>query len=139
MSTRYRTSASNADGGRGVSAVPGGLAVRVSSPLDPEREPGTSDPEQLLALAWSTCLDATAQAIVRGERRTRVRVDVELADAEGRDGFEFHVTATVSAEGLDDEATRRLAAAAHDRCPISRLLHGASTVQVTTELYRPQA
>ncbi len=135
MSTRYRTSASNADGGRGVSAVPDGLQVRVSSPLDPEREPGTSDPEQLLALAWSTCLNATAQAIVRGERRTRVRVDVELADADGLPGYEFHVTATLSAEGLDDDATRQLAIAAHERCPVSRLLRGARTVQVTTELY----
>lgn len=135
MATKYRTSASNTDGGTGVSRVPGGLEVQVSSPLDPLRPAGTSDPEQLLALAWATCLNATAQAVLRGQRRTAVRVDVELADATDRAGYEFHMIATVSAEGLDDEATRELAAAAHERCPVSRLLHGASTVQVTTERY----
>lgn len=132
MSTRYRTSAVNRDGGDGRSAVPSGLSVAVASPLGAEPDPAATNPEQLLALAWATCLNATAQAIVRGERRTAVRVEVELADSE-RGGFEFHVTAVLSAEGLDDRATTDLAAAAHQRCPVSRLLHAAATVAVRTE------
>lgn len=134
VSVRYRTEAAN-DSATAVAAVPGGIAVMTSSPLRTPTPPDRADPEQLLALAWSTCLNATAQAIVRGERRTRVRVEVDLADAEGRDGFEFHVSAFVSGAGLSAEAAEELAASAHARCPISRLLHGSPTVQVHGELF----
>lgn len=135
MSTRYRTSAINRDGGSGSSAVVGGLTLAVANPLAPDADPAATNPEQLLALAWSTCLNATAQAVVAGARRTVVRVEVELRDAEGRVGYEFHATAFVSGEGLGDEATASLAAAAHARCPVSRLLHDAATVSVVGERY----
>src|SRR5690606_38340485 len=103
-----------------------GLSVTVANPLDPVVDPTASNPEQLLALAWSTCLNATAQAIVRGERATSVSVEVELHEAVGRIGFEFHATAFVSADGLDDAATQTFAEAAHLRCPVSRLLASAT-------------
>lgn len=118
-----------------MSSVEGGLSVPVASPLDPSADPTASNPEQLLALAWSTCLNATAQAIVKGERATSVSVEVELHEAVGRIGYEFHATAFVSADGLDDEQTRILAEAAHARCPVSRLLHGAATVSVKPTTY----
>ncbi|MDN3494450.1 OsmC family protein [Planococcus sp. APC 4015] len=135
MGARYRTRATNRDGGSGWSRVDGGLEVPVSNPLDPSSDASASNPEQLLALAWSTCLNATARAIVKGERATAVTVEVELHEATGRIGYEFHATAFVSADGLDDEATRSLAEAAHARCPVSRLLHGATTVSVLPEAY----
>ncbi|MET0303736.1 MAG: OsmC family protein [Microbacteriaceae bacterium] len=135
MSARYRTRASNHDGGNGTSAVDGGLSVAVASPLDPAADPAATNPEQLLALAWSTCLNATAQAIVRGERATSVSVEVELHDAVGRVGYEFHARALVSAEGLDSAAADALAEAAHARCPVSRLLQAASTVSVAGAAY----
>lgn len=135
MSVRYRTSAFNDDGGSGVSRVSGGLAVAVANPLDPEHNPAASNPEQLLALSWATCLNATAQAVVRRERRTAVRVEVAMRDAEERAGYEFVVTAFISGEGLDEAATARLAADAHDRCPVSRLLHDAATVAVRPEAW----
>ncbi|MDD7929707.1 OsmC family protein [Microbacterium thalli] len=135
MTVRYRTSAFNDDGGTGVSRVPWGLSVAVSNPLQPDRDAGASNPEQLLALAWSTCLNATAQAIVRGAHRTAVRVDVEMRDAEARGGFEFVATAFVSGEGLSETEAAELATAAHDRCPVSRLLHDAPTVSVRAEAW----
>ena len=77
--------------------------------------------------------DATLQAIVKGAQRTRVRVEVELHDSPERGGYEFHVTAFVSAEGRTLGETDELVAAAHDRCPISRLLQGAATVGIRAE------
>ncbi|KAA9086816.1 OsmC family protein [Microbacterium radiodurans] len=136
MATRYRTTAINDDGGTGVSRVPGGLSVAVANPLQDGHDPAAANPEQLLALAWSTCLDATVQAIVRAERRSRVRVEVEMRDAVGRSGYEFVVTAFVSAQGLDEREAGELAASAHDRCPVSRLLQGSPTVQVRGEDWR---
>ena len=134
MSERYRTSAL-IDSTSPVAQVPGGLAVVTGNPLKGETAPDQTNPEQLLALAWSTCLNATAQAIVGAEARTRVRVEVALADAIERTGFEFHVTAFVSGEGLSVAQAQELAESAHARCPISRLLAGARTVAVRGEAF----
>lgn len=129
MTLRYRTSASTVNDRE--TAVPGGLAVRVANPLTDADDAAATNPEQLLALAWASCLNATAGVLT--DARTRVRVEVELHDAQSRVGYEFHVTAVVSAEGLAPGESEALAAAAHARCPVSRLLHGASTVRVRTE------
>ncbi|MGW8482243.1 OsmC family protein [Microbacterium sp. NPDC055903] len=131
----YRTQAINRDGGDGVSAVPGGLSVKVSSPLAADFDQAASNPEQLLALAWSTCLNATAQAVLAGATRSAVRVEVELHPAPAR-GYEFRVEAYLSVEGADEDETATVLAAAHARCPVSRLLGGSATVHVHTEPYR---
>jgi organic hydroperoxide reductase OsmC/OhrA len=133
MSARYRTEAINTEGGDGTSRIIDGMAVAVSSPLAADFDPSASTPEQLLALAWVTCLNATAQAIVRGERRTTVRVEVELHAADP--GYEFHVDGYLSAEGLSDAETADLVAAAHARCPVSKLIGGAAPVHVHAEAY----
>lgn len=130
---RYRTEASNHDGGAGVSEVAGGMQVAVASPLDPERDTTASNPEQLLALAWATCLNATARVFVAPQQRTSVRVEVALQQAEPGPGYEFHVDAFLSAEGMTDAETRDLLSRAHARCPVSKLLGGAATVAVHAE------
>lgn len=135
MSALYRTEAINDDGGDGISRVPGGLEVAVSSPLAAGFDPSASNPEQLLALAWATCLNATAQAVVAGSRRTAVRVEVELHPADPEPGYAFHVDAYLSVEGADDTETERVLAASHARCPVSRLLKDAATVRVHAEEY----
>lgn len=132
---RYRTEAVNHDGGDGVASVPDGLTVTVSSPLNPDRDPNGTNPEQLLALAWATCLNATAQAVVARKLRTAVRVEVELHDAAVGGGYEFHVDAFMSVEGASDDETRRVMDAAHARCPVSKLIGGAATVTVHAEDY----
>ena len=136
MSARYRTAAVNRDGGDGVSSVVGGLEVAVSSPLAPDFDPHASNPEQLLALAWVTCLNATAQAVVAGQRRTAGRVEVELHPSASGSGYEFRADAYLSAEGASIAETGDILAAAHARCPVSKLLAASSTVHVHTEAYR---
>ena len=123
----------NHHGGDGFSSIRGGLEVAVASPLRAERDPTATNPEQLLALAWATCLNATARAIVANSRRTAVRVEVELHDADPGPGYEFHVDAYLSAEGVDLDEAQRILTAAHARCPVSKLLRDAATVRVYTE------
>ena len=130
---RYRTQASNRDGGVGVSSVAGGMSIAVASPLNPDRDPEASNPEQLLALAWATCLNATARVFVTREQRTAVRVEVELHDASDGPGYEFHVDAYLSVEGADAAETEHVLAQAHARCPVSKLLKDAATVAVHAE------
>ncbi|MGL3149256.1 OsmC family protein [Microbacterium sp. A82] len=133
MSMKYRTEAINRDGGDGVAQIPDGLTVTVSSPLNPDRDPAGTNPEQLLALAWSTCLNATAQAVVARQSRTAVRVKVELHHASEGSGYEFHVDAFLSVEGASMEEAQRVMDAAHARCPVSKLIGGAATVAVHAE------
>ena len=133
---RYRTQAINRDGGDGVASVPDGLSVTVSSPLSPDRDPAGTNPEQLLALAWATCLNATAQTIVARRQRTAVRVEVELHDAAAGTGYEFRVDAFLSVEDASADEAQRVVDAAHARCPVSKLLKDAATVAVHAESYR---
>lgn len=135
MSARYLTEAINTEGGDGVSRIVDGMELAVSSPLSADVDPDATNPEQLLALAWVTCLNATAQAIVRGRRRTAVRVEVGLHASEPGPGYEFHVDGHLSAEGLGLTETEELLAAAHARCPVSKLIGGAATVRVHAEEY----
>ena len=133
MSARYRTEAINRDGGDGVARITDGMAVEVSSPLGAHVDESASNPEQLLALSWATCLNATAQTIVRGRQRTAVRVVVELHPADPGPGFAFHVDAFLSVEGADAAEAEELLAAAHARCPVSKLIGAAATVHVHVE------
>ncbi len=135
MAVRYRTEAINHDGGTGTAAVTDGFEVNVASPLRADADPAATNPEQLLALAWATCLNSTAQAIVERARRTAVRIAVELRDAPDGVGYEFHVDAYLSAEGADDAETERILTAAHARCPVSKLLRESATVRVHAEPY----
>lgn len=132
---RYRTEAVNRDGGDGVSLIPGGMSVTVASPLGADPDPAASNPEQLLALAWATCLNSTAQVIVAGSRRTAVRVEVELHTADPGPGYEFRVDAYLSVEGADPAESERVLTAAHARCPVSKLLRDGQAVRVRTEPY----
>jgi|SRR5690625_1922328 len=143
MAIYYRTEGVNDHGGNGTSRIKNGLEVRVSSPLTndsapPDFEPSDDEktnPEQLLALAWATCLNATAQAILSGKRRSRARVTVELRDAASGSGYEFHVDAYLSIHGVSRSEGERVLEAAHARCPVSKLLHRAPTVRVHLEHY----
>src|SRR5690606_27453229 len=130
-----RTEAVNSDGGAGISRVTGGLEIAVASPLNPDRDPAASNPEQLLALAWATCLNATARVFVSGEQRTSVRVVAELHDAAEGVGYEFHVDAYLSVEGASLDEAERVLAKAHARCPVSKLLWDAATVGVHAEAF----
>ena len=135
MSMRYQTEAINHDGGNGVASVTDGFSVTVSSPLNPDRDPNGTNPEQLLALAWATCLNSTAQAVVAKKQRTAVRIQVELHDAEPGPGYAFEVDAYLSVEDASVQEAQRVLEAAHARCPVSKLLGGATTVRVHTEEY----
>lgn len=135
MSVKYRTEAINTDGGDGWTRVVGGMDVPVASPLGTDVDAAASNPEQLIALAWATCLNATAQVLVRGEKRTAVRVEVALEDADPGPGYVFRVDAFLSLEDATLPETEELLRAADARCPVSKLLHGSSTVAAHAELY----
>ncbi|MGP5051125.1 OsmC family protein [Brachybacterium alimentarium] len=84
------------------------------------------NPEQFLAMAWATCLGETLRVVLRERRlphESSVSVEVELhRDPAG--GYRFVPRARVTIEQMAADEAREIAAAAHARCPVSKLLTG---------------
>ncbi|WP_336658769.1 OsmC family protein [Leucobacter sp. USHLN153] len=121
--------ARNRDGSTGESSVDGGIRVAVAAPTGPA-VPGATNPEELLALAWATCLNAAARAIAGPGVAIEAVARVSLHPrAEG--AYEFSAHAELSFAGVPMEEAESLAAAAHERCPVSRLLDGRGSEQPT--------
>lgn len=130
----YRTVAVNTGGIAGHVHVADGETIRTGAPGHPEQ--GTN-PEQFIAMAWSTCLGATVISILqrsRIEADSRVRVEVE--QHQQPDGqYYFALIASVAIAGLDEAHVKRIANLAHHRCPISKLIGNAPRVAVQIEPY----
>ena len=108
----------------------GGLSVKLSSPLSDEE--GTN-PEELLGLSFSTCLNATIQSLLRArgkENKSRVEVHVDYMREPNGIGFFFNVEAFAKIEGLPFEESEKIVEEAENRCPVSKLLAGSQTVSV---------
>ena len=87
------------------------------------------NPEQFLAMAWSTCLGETLRVVLaeRGlEQSSQVSVEVGLHH-DPADGYRFAPRALVTIEGMTPQQARPLVDAAHARCPVSKLLTGQGT------------
>lgn len=145
----YSTTVTNSGGTAGWVRASDGPQVQTGPPSDPSRG---VNPEQFLGMAWSTCLNATVEAVLRDQGfgaagvtgtekagataegrmpsadvpdvpRSRVTVQVSLVREPGGE-YRFVPEATVSVEGLETAEVERVAAAAHARCPVSKLLTG---------------
>jgi organic hydroperoxide reductase OsmC/OhrA len=91
-----------------------------------------TDPEELLALAWATCLSGSARIVAPG-RDVTVRVEVDLVEDPTGTGFAFEPTAHVSFSGTAPEEAEKLAQQAHERCPVSKLLTGRGRAAIVAE------
>ncbi|MDN5900342.1 MAG: OsmC family protein [Brachybacterium sp.] len=90
------------------------------------------NPEQFLAMAWSTCLGETLRVVLTEhglDRESSVSVEMGLhRDPAG--GFRFVPRALVHIDSLAPDRARELAEAAHARCPVSKLLRGQGGADV---------
>lgn len=121
--------ARNSSGVNGESTVEGGLRVAVASPTAEDRG-GATNPEELLALSWATCLNASARVVAGPGVQVTARAYVSLHRRQEGDGFEFSARAELRFEGKPADEAAALASAAHERCPVSRMLSGRSRVSV---------
>ncbi len=131
----YTAVARNSTGVTGESVADGGLTVAVSAPptrADAAQPPaGTTNPEELLALSWVTCLNAAARVVAGPGIEVSARVEISLHARGPGDGFEFSGRAELYFDGVEDARAAALADAAHARCPVSRMLAGTSRVEVS--------
>ncbi|EHL95704.1 peroxiredoxin, Ohr subfamily [Lentilactobacillus parafarraginis F0439] len=134
----YTTTGINSEGLEGHAYVPNGLNVKTSNPLN--SHPGTN-PEQLLSLSLSTCLEATLEAIEREHHLPHTsEVRVHVAFIGSRASYQFLVHAQIKVAGVDFATAQAMTAEAEHRCPVSKLLanSGNYTVETVTEFTDPK-
>lgn len=108
----------------------GRLDVRLSTP----GTPGTgTNPEQLLAAAWSACLISAikheaGKAKVSIPASVAVEAEVDLAKLGGNHLLRARLN--VSLPGLARDAARALVDAAHQTCPFSKATRGNVDVAI---------
>lgn len=123
----YSVTVSNHTGIEGVVTSTSGETFLTSHPLNDHK--GTN-PEELLASAWATCLHATLHAVLLEQHISTVsRVDVtaQLHKESKSEGYFFNVQADVSIKDLPLSQVENLVEQAHKRCPISKLMVGATS------------
>ncbi len=131
----YTAAVENIGGTSGEVRVRDGQKLATAPTSHTERG---NNPEQFLAMAWSTCLGETLKvvlAVAEVDALSRVRVEVEL-HKEKSGGYYFVPRAYISIDGLSTEEMEKYAGRAHARCPISKLLKGQGNPIVEVETYK---
>jgi osmotically inducible protein OsmC len=99
-----------------------------------------TNPEQLLAVGWSSCF-LSAVKIVAAAMRVKLPSDVYVdADVDlGTTGGKYFIRArlNVSLPGVDAETAQRIVDGAHAECPYSKATHG--NIDVATTLLNVEA
>lgn len=124
----YTTKAINEDGIHGEAYIEDGLRVPVASPT--KSDPG-SNPEQLIGLALSTCLNATLEAIEKEHdvpHQSKVVTTVKLS--RDRFGYQFFLDAQVTIPEVDLATGTHWLAIAETRCPVAKLLGDNVNVKI---------
>ncbi|ACV08005.1 Ohr family peroxiredoxin [Jonesia denitrificans] len=133
---KYVTSATSWGGGRvgRVATQDQKIDLELSVPagLGGDDGPG-SNPEQLFAAAWASCFHGAVKAIARSRKvdvgESAVTVEVAL-NGEFDSGFFFTVVIEGEFPGVDDKEAHELLAAAHEKCPYSRVTRGNAEVEL---------
>lgn len=123
--TLFQTQVINDQGMNGVARVTreDGLRVITSSPLA-THVPGTN-PEELIGLSWSTCLNATIEYALRRHDYKNVHSEV-LVNVQYRkreDGSKtYFVLEGIATVDLPQDEAEKIVEEAHSRCPVSQII-----------------
>lgn len=129
----YTTRVHNDQGIKGTAWVEGenGLRVATSSPLKPQ-EAGTN-PEQLIALSWATCLNATIEIALKRHGikdvacEVAIQVDYKLNQETSITYFVFKVDIYIDLARNEADA---IVYEAESRCPVSQIIGDYQHVEI---------
>lgn len=129
----YTTRVHNDQGIKGTAWVEGenGLRVATSSPLKPQ-EAGTN-PEQLIALSWATCLNATIEIALKRHgikdvaSEVAIQVDYKLNQETSITYFVFKVDIYIDLARNEADA---IVYEAESRCPVSQIIGDYQHVEI---------
>src|SRR5262245_46590104 len=108
----------------------GRLDVKLSVPGAPGN--GTN-PEQLLAVGWSSCF-LSAVKIIASQKKVRFQadpvIDAEVDLCTGDDGYSLRARLNVSLPGVDRQVAQSILEAAEQTCPYSKATRGNIDVAI---------
>lgn len=131
----YKTKAINEDGIRGFVRIENGIEIPIDSAHSKKNDAANS--EQLLALSFATCLNATIKYLLEKELlnlKSRVSVIVTLHVDKDHTYF-FKVEAFIAIEKLSIEEIEKYLVEAKRRCPVSKLISNNEHVKIFAEKY----
>lgn len=136
--TAHATSVGGRGGGTAKTAD-GALDVKIDHPVEMGGKGDGLNPEQLLAIGWSSCY-LGAMKFVAGKMTPPVRVTPEAAVTahvsfgarDDGEGFGLEVVFDVSLPGVDKATAQDIATRAHVVCPYSHATRG--NIKVTTNI-----
>ena len=127
------TAKAHTTGGRegGASRTSDGrLDVKLSVPGTPGN--GTN-PEQLLAVGWSSCF-LSAIKIIAAQRKVRFQtdpvIDAEIDLCTGEDGYSLRARLNASLPGVERQVAQSILDAAEQTCPYSKATKGNIDVAI---------
>lgn len=129
------TASATARGGREGEVVSddGALDLVLAHPKEVGGPGGdTTNPEQLLAAAWSSCFHNALQRVARHQQvdatgsSVTAKVSLMMADKQ----FTLEATLVGELPGMDRAAAEELMARTHEVCPVSRAVHGNIPVRL---------
>jgi Ohr subfamily peroxiredoxin len=136
MSALYTAEVTAVAGRRGkVQSVDGEFGEQLRAPVElggPGR-PGTN-PEELFAAAYSSCLHSSLLAVARERRGVTVEgssVTARVSLCRDSQGYALVVELTLDLPGLERSEAEALAQEAHHKCPYSKALAGNVDVSLT--------
>lgn len=144
----YTARVTNDGGTAGRVIIDDGPAVAATLPTGAPTPHGAGfNPEQFLAMAWSTCFGATLSTVLREHGYAvdgdvvdgddaQVATSVTATVALHRDdagGYRFVPRLSARVDGLEEAPAIALLALAHGRCPLSRLLRAGDDGEVVLE------
>lgn len=110
----------------------GRLDVKLTVPGTPGN--GTN-PEQLLAVGWSSCF-LSAVKIIAAQKRVRFQtdpvIDAEIDLCTGEDGYSLRARLNASLPGVERQVAQSILDAAEQTCPYSKATKG--NIDVTINL-----
>lgn len=133
---RYKTTAINNNGSNGFAYIVDGIKVQLA-PISVSSTEHTN-PEQLLALSWATCLNSTLKYLLKAKNintQSVVKVDAYLLFDKDNKRFDFALDAFVDIEGLTIEEIEPLMMEADSRCPVSRLFNNNERITIKAKKF----
>jgi lipoyl-dependent peroxiredoxin len=130
----YTAEATSSGDGRNGHVVSSDHRLDLDRAMPPELggSGNGTNPEQLFAAAYAACFHSALRGLARqaGVDAGGSTVTAQVGVGPEGDMYGLAVTLVISIPGADQEQTRKLAEAAHQRCPYSRATRGNISVEL---------
>jgi Ohr subfamily peroxiredoxin len=135
MKTLYTTNATTVGGRNGHTETDNkSLVLNLATPGAPNAKPGTTNPEQLFACAYSACFGGAVDLVARKHKvdasKASITAEIKLLQEESG-GYRIGAALEVRIPGVEKSEGQKIVDEAHQVCPYSKATRGNVDVKVT--------